>query len=87
MRSEGDAYEENLVRYLRAGSVVLASGSAVYDVLSPTEVVIDGLHVLTDGEWFWYACLPACLPAWVPPQLREDQLVESADPLFPDEQA
>ncbi|MFE2849938.1 hypothetical protein ACFXJO_02245 [Streptomyces lavendulae] len=57
VRSEGDPYEEDLVRYLRAGSVVAATGSAVYDFLSPTDEFIDGLHLLTDGEWLWYTDL------------------------------
>ncbi|MEU9298458.1 hypothetical protein [Streptomyces sp. NPDC048266] len=56
-RSEGDPHEEDLVRYLRAGSVIAATGSAVYDFLSPTNELIDGLHLLTDGEWFWYTDL------------------------------
>ncbi|MET9887421.1 hypothetical protein ABZZ20_30645 [Streptomyces sp. NPDC006430] len=56
-RSEGDPHETDLVRHLRAGSVIAASGSAVYDFLSPTNQLIDGLHLLTDGEWFWYTDL------------------------------
>ncbi len=54
VRSEGDPHEEDLVRYLRAGSVIAATGSAVYDFLSPTNELIDRLHLLTDGEWFWH---------------------------------
>ncbi|MGW6095082.1 hypothetical protein ACWFRK_12065 [Streptomyces sp. NPDC055157] len=57
VRSEGDLHEESLVRYLRAASVIAATGSAVYDFLSPTNEFIDGLHLLTDGEWFWYTDL------------------------------
>lgn len=57
VRSEGDPHEEDLVRYLRAGSVIAATGSAVYDVLSPTNELIDRLHLLTDGEWFWHTDL------------------------------
>ncbi|MDT0390663.1 hypothetical protein [Streptomyces dubilierae] len=40
------------MRYLRNGSVPAASGSAVHDVLGPAREPIDGLHLLTDGEWF-----------------------------------
>ncbi|MFD9293459.1 hypothetical protein ACFWBV_35510 [Streptomyces sp. NPDC060030] len=58
MRGEGDPHEQDLVRYLRAGSVIAATGSAVYDFLSPTNEFIDGLSLLTDGEWFWYTDLP-----------------------------
>ncbi|MFJ8871342.1 hypothetical protein ACIRD6_37045 [Streptomyces sp. NPDC102473] len=57
VRSEGDPHEQDLVRYLRAGSVIAATGSAVYDFLSPTNEFIDGLRLLTDGEWFWYTDL------------------------------
>ncbi|MFF8381599.1 hypothetical protein ACF07V_36505 [Streptomyces sp. NPDC015661] len=57
VRSEGDPYEEDLVRYLGAGQVLAATGSGVYDVLSPSEEAIDALCLLTDGEWFWHTDL------------------------------
>ncbi|WP_078987912.1 hypothetical protein [Streptomyces sp. XY332] len=57
VRREGDPHEEDLVRYLRAGSVIAATGSGVYDFLSPTNELIDRLHLLTDGEWFWHTDL------------------------------
>ncbi|MFD3583243.1 hypothetical protein [Streptomyces sp. NPDC058683] len=57
VRSEGDPHEEDLVRYLRADSVIAATGSAVYDFLSLTKEFIDSLHLLTDGEWFWHTDL------------------------------
>lgn len=57
VRSEGEPYEEDLVRYLRAGSVIAATGSAVYDFLSPTSEFIGSLQLLTDGEWFWHTDL------------------------------
>ncbi|WP_199921216.1 hypothetical protein [Streptomyces globisporus] len=41
------------MRYLRAGSVIAATGSAVHDFLSPANEFIGGLQLLTDGEWFW----------------------------------
>ncbi|GAA2525702.1 hypothetical protein GCM10010423_19430 [Streptomyces levis] len=53
VREAGEPYEGDLVRYLRSGSVLAASGSAVHDILSPANELIDGLHLLTDGEWFW----------------------------------
>ncbi|MGW0315143.1 hypothetical protein [Streptomyces flavidovirens] len=57
VRSEGEAHEADLVRYLRAGSVLAATTSRVHDVLSPGKELIGGLHLLTDGEWFWYTDL------------------------------
>ncbi|GAA3835875.1 hypothetical protein ACFS5L_42105 [Streptomyces phyllanthi] len=57
VRAEGEAYERDLVRYLRAGSVLAATTSRVHDILSPTKELIDGLRLLTDGEWFWYTDL------------------------------
>lgn len=57
VRSKGDPHEEDLVRYLRSGSVLAATASAVHDVLSPTNELIDALHLLTDGEWFWHTDL------------------------------
>lgn len=45
------------MRYLRAGSVMAATGSVVHDFLSPTNELIERLHLLTDGEWFWYTDL------------------------------
>ncbi|MFD7910906.1 hypothetical protein ACFV30_09265 [Streptomyces sp. NPDC059752] len=53
VRGKGDPHEGDLVRYLRAGQVLAATGSAVYDVLSSTKELMDALHLLTDGEWFW----------------------------------
>ncbi|WP_329111997.1 hypothetical protein [Streptomyces sp. NBC_01353] len=57
VRTEGIPNEEDLVRYLRAGRVLAATGSVVHDVLSPTNELIDRLHLLTDGEWFWHTDL------------------------------
>lgn len=45
------------VRYLRAGSVIAATGSGVYDFLSPANEFIEGLCLLTDGEWFCHTDL------------------------------
>ncbi|MGW1089226.1 hypothetical protein ACWD4L_23635 [Streptomyces sp. NPDC002596] len=56
-RSKGDPHEEDLVRYLRNGSALAATGSTVYDVLSPTNELIGALHLLTDGEWYWHTDL------------------------------
>ncbi|MFJ7157070.1 hypothetical protein ACIQUQ_19250 [Streptomyces sp. NPDC101118] len=49
--------EAGLVRYLRAGAVLAAATSDVYDVLAPGHERIDGLRVLTDGAWCWYSDL------------------------------
>ncbi|MEU6914235.1 hypothetical protein [Streptomyces olindensis] len=57
VRSEGESHEADLVRYLRAGSVPAATTARVHDVLSPGNELIGGLHLLTDGEWFWYSDL------------------------------
>ncbi|MFD0337117.1 hypothetical protein ACFVH0_00200 [Streptomyces sp. NPDC127117] len=57
VRSEGEDHEADLVRYLRAGSVLAATTSRVHDVLSPRKELIGGLYLLTDGEWFWYTDL------------------------------
>ncbi|MCZ4120238.1 hypothetical protein [Streptomyces sp. H39-S7] len=46
-----------LVQYLRGGAVVAATASTVFDVLSPGNDVIGGLHLLTDGRWLWYSDL------------------------------
>lgn len=57
VRRQGAPYEADLVRYLRAGSVLAATTSRVHDVLSARNDLIGGLHLLTDGEWFWYTDL------------------------------
>ncbi|MER7185470.1 hypothetical protein ABT404_39430 [Streptomyces hyaluromycini] len=57
VRREGEAYEADLVRYLRAGSLLAATTSRVHDILSSGNELIGGLHLLTDGEWFWYTDL------------------------------
>lgn len=71
MRSEGEAYEADLVRYLRAGSVLAATTSRVHDVLSPRNELVGGLHLLTDGKWFWYTDLAHYVEHYhVPPDTR-----------------
>jgi hypothetical protein len=57
VQREGAAYEADLVRYLRAGSVLAATTSRVHDILSTSNDLIGGLQLLTDGEWFWYTDL------------------------------
>ncbi|MFK0288435.1 hypothetical protein ACIQVL_49370 [Streptomyces sp. NPDC090499] len=57
VQREGAPYEADLVRYLRAGSVLAATTSRVHDVLSARSDLIGSLHLLTDGEWFWYTDL------------------------------
>ncbi|MET9516027.1 hypothetical protein [Streptomyces sp. NPDC002994] len=44
-------------QYLRAGTVLAATGARLYDVLSPGRELIGGLRLLTDGQWFWYSDL------------------------------
>ncbi|WP_240529702.1 hypothetical protein [Streptomyces mangrovisoli] len=58
VRMAAPGYEGDLVRYLRAGTTVFATPSAVPDVLSGTGEFIEGLHLLTDGHWLWYSDLP-----------------------------
>ncbi|MEU1619104.1 hypothetical protein ABZ479_17635 [Streptomyces sp. NPDC005722] len=57
VRERGEEYEDDLVRYLRSGAVLAVTTSAVYDVLSPDRAFIDGLSLLTDGQWFWHTDL------------------------------
>ncbi|MFJ3795659.1 hypothetical protein ACIPSJ_05180 [Streptomyces sp. NPDC090088] len=56
-RMAAPGYEGDLVRYLRAGTALVATPSAVPDVLSETGAFIRGLHLLTDGQWLWYSDL------------------------------
>ncbi|MFH9084371.1 hypothetical protein [Streptomyces sp. NPDC017673] len=76
LRSEGDPHEEDLVRHLRAGALLAASGAAVRDVLSPTNELIGGLHLLTDGEWFWHTDLAHYVERYHVPV--DDRFVEHA---------
>ncbi|MGK5554789.1 hypothetical protein ACSNOI_24550 [Actinomadura kijaniata] len=57
VRLRGEPYESVLVKYLRAGSILAATGARVVDVLSSGAEVIGGLALLTDGEWLWYSDL------------------------------
>ncbi|MEU2619577.1 hypothetical protein ABZ642_15735 [Streptomyces sp. NPDC007157] len=57
VRATASEHEGHLVRYLRAGTVLVATPSAVPDVLSETGSFIGGLHLLTDGHWLWYSDL------------------------------
>lgn len=57
VRAEGPEHERGLVQYLRSGSALFCTPSAVPDVLSSTDAVIAGLHLLTDGKWLWYSDL------------------------------
>ncbi|WP_367325835.1 hypothetical protein [Streptomyces sp. HUAS ZL42] len=57
VRADESEYERDLVQYLRSGSALIATPSAVPDVLSPAGAVIGGLHLLTDGRWLWYSDL------------------------------
>ncbi|MER6299910.1 hypothetical protein ABT247_10100 [Kitasatospora sp. NPDC001539] len=53
VRAQGPADARELVRYLRAGTVLAATTTLVRDVLSSEGDVIGGLHLLTDGCWLW----------------------------------
>ncbi|MEU6881848.1 hypothetical protein [Streptomyces sp. NPDC046712] len=57
MRDQAGPDELQIVRYLRSGTVLAATGSSVHDVLSPAHEFVDGLHLHTDGQWFWYSDL------------------------------
>ncbi|MFE0685903.1 hypothetical protein ACFW17_34580 [Streptomyces sp. NPDC058961] len=57
VRTAASAYEGDLVRYLRAGTTLVATPSAVPDVLSESAAFIGGLHLFTDGQWLWYSDL------------------------------
>ncbi|MFE4649771.1 hypothetical protein [Streptomyces sp. NPDC056707] len=57
VRDHADPDELRLVEYLRSGTILAATASPVHDILSPGRELIDGLHLLTDGQWFWYSDL------------------------------
>jgi hypothetical protein len=57
LRDHAGPDEPRLVEYLRSGSILAATGSRVHDVLNPGRALIDRLHLLTDGRWFWYSDL------------------------------
>ncbi|MGW4914394.1 hypothetical protein [Streptomyces sp. NPDC004270] len=57
VRATAPEYEGQLVGYLRAGTLLVGSPSAVPDVLSGSGAFIGGLHLLTDGHWLWYSDL------------------------------
>ncbi|MDG9688299.1 hypothetical protein QC334_37190 [Streptomyces sp. DH18] len=57
VRPAAPEHEGDLVRYLHAGSTLVATPSAVPDVLSESGAIIGGLHLLTDGHWLWYSDL------------------------------
>lgn len=42
---------------MRAGATLVATPSAVPNVLSGTGAFIEGLNLLTDGCWLWYSDL------------------------------
>jgi hypothetical protein len=57
VRSEPQADEENLARYLAAASVLATTGHQVHDVLDPGRERVAPEAVLTDGEFVWPADL------------------------------
>ena len=52
-RDTPHALEEEIVAYLRAGTMLVGSPGVVFDVLSGAPVPIDTPAVLTDGQWMW----------------------------------
>ncbi|MFE7792636.1 hypothetical protein [Streptomyces sp. NPDC057460] len=57
VRERADPNALRLVEYLRSGTTLAATASPVHDILSPGRELIDGLHLLTDGQWLWYSDL------------------------------
>ncbi|MFD9006571.1 hypothetical protein ACFV0T_37455 [Streptomyces sp. NPDC059582] len=52
------------------------TGSAVDDVLSPTNELLCALHLFTDGEWFWHTDLAHYVERYHVP--RDDDLLDDA---------
>jgi len=59
VRATAAPHEPDLLRYLRAGTVLAASPGITHDVLGAQDTLIDigGLCLLTDGTWLWYSDL------------------------------
>ncbi|MFE7332664.1 hypothetical protein ACFU8W_49155 [Streptomyces sp. NPDC057565] len=57
VRDEAPAHASELVEYLRNGTILLAATTLVHDVLSPSNAVIGGWQLLTDGRWLWHSDL------------------------------
>ncbi|MFD4127167.1 hypothetical protein ACFXKK_10470 [Streptomyces globisporus] len=55
--AEAPSNAVELVKYLLSGALLAATTTLVHDVLTPDNSVIGGLHLLTDGHWFWYSDL------------------------------
>ena len=51
-------HKANMIRYLNAGELLIATGGVVNDVLDPTLGIIGPPHILTDGTYAWPAILP-----------------------------
>lgn len=52
-----DPKQANVLQYLHAGEVLVATGGVVSDVLDPTFGIIGPPHILTDGKYAWPAIL------------------------------
>ncbi|MGI5254085.1 hypothetical protein [Actinacidiphila glaucinigra] len=57
VRDKAPAHAAELVEYLRNGMVLVAATTLVHDVLSPSNAVIGGWQLLTDGRWLWHSDL------------------------------
>lgn len=57
VRDQAPAHAGELVEYLRNGTVLVSATTFVHDVLSPTNAVIGGWQLLTDGRWHWHSDL------------------------------
>ncbi|MFF3468476.1 hypothetical protein [Streptomyces sp. NPDC002619] len=57
VRDKAPAHAGELVEYLRNGTVLVATTTLVHDVLSHSNAVIGGWHLLTDGRWLWHSDL------------------------------
>jgi hypothetical protein len=53
LRAGPQLYEENIIRYLRAGKVLMMAPGVVSDVLDPSKGIITSLSIVTDGRFAW----------------------------------
>ncbi|MFJ5219612.1 hypothetical protein ACIP98_33535 [Streptomyces sp. NPDC088354] len=57
VRDKAPEHVGELVEYLRNGTVLVSATTLVHDILSPSNTVIGGWHLLTDGRWLWHSDL------------------------------
>jgi hypothetical protein len=53
VRSSAASHEDNLLKYLRAGKVLMMAPGVVSDALEPSKGIIASLSILTDGRYAW----------------------------------